>query len=292
MENYKKQWLFRSVTGGCAGVALHVLLGYLLGSFSLFGPSRFTGFRFPDCNFPYELEPLGVLLSFALWALFGAEVGIATLPFAGSGRELAVRSLVHFAATSATALAWGELNINEMFWGVFLWIMIPLTLVYVLIWLGRWVGWYAEVAAIREKLGLAPGPSLFHWKETLPYVGFACLLCLLLPLVLRRLDPIDVPLLSSVLYAWLLLPAGGFTSGLSLGKRHGLCLIYPLSCAVFILLFLCAARLMSNMADGYMVPMAAVPPLAGNALGAVLRRRKAEKGSGALRDGETPGTPG
>ena len=273
MEKYKKQWLLRSVAGGCAGVAFHVLLGYLLGSFSLIGPAHFTGFRFPDCNFPYELEPLGVLLSFALWALFGAEAGIATLPFADSGRELVVRSLIHFAATSATVVVWGELNIHGMFWEVFLWFLIPLALVYTLIWLGRWVGWYAEVAAIRERLGLAPGPSLFHWKETLPHVGFACLLCFLLPAVLRVLDPIDVPLLSGALDPWLLLPAGGFVSGLSLGRRHGFCPLYPAACAAFIAVFVLTAGLYTNMADGYMVPVAAISSLAGNALGAILRRR-------------------
>ena len=30
-----------------------------------------------------------------------------------------------------------------------------------------------EVAVLREKLGLAPGPSPLHWRESLPYVGFA-----------------------------------------------------------------------------------------------------------------------
>ena len=78
-----------------------MLLAWLLGWVTLFGPARFTGFRFPYCSFPYGLEPLGVLLSFALWALFGAEVGIATLPFADSGRELVVSALIHYAVTSA-----------------------------------------------------------------------------------------------------------------------------------------------------------------------------------------------
>ena len=270
--NMKNQWLPRAFIGGCVGVALHVLLGYLLGCFNLFGPAHFTGFRFPDCGFPDGLEPLGVLLSFALWALFGGLVGIATLPFADSGRELVVRSLLHFAVTAAAVGLWAGLNFG---WQAYVLadFLIPLALVYAIVWLGRWVGWYTEVAAIREKLGLAPGPSLFHWRESLPYVGFAFLLCLVLPMALRLFDAVDVPVLS-VMYAWLLLPVGGFMSGLSLGKRHGLCPLYPVSCAAFILILIPLARLTSNMADGVLIPIALITVLAGNLAGAARRRAK------------------
>ena len=268
--NMKNQWLPRAFIGGCVGVALHVLLGYLLGCFNLFGPAHFTGFRFPDCGVPYAFEPLGVLLSFALWALFGGLVGIATLPFADSGRELVVRSLLHFVVTAATVGLWAGLNFG---WLELSYFLIPLALVYAIVWLGRWVGWYTEVAAIREKLGLAPGPSLFHWRESLPYVGFAFLLCLVLPMALRLFDAVDVPVLS-VMYAWLLLPVGGFMSGLSLGKRHGLCPLYPVSCAAFILILIPLARLTSNMADGVLIPIALITVLAGNLAGAARRRAK------------------
>ena len=273
LTDNKKQMLIRAFIGGCIGVALHVLLGYLLGCFTLFGPSHFTGFEFPYCNFPYELEWLGVLLSFALWTLFGAEVGVATLPFADSGRELVVRSLLHFAVTAATVGLWTVVNFGVIELPFFL---IPLALVYAIVWLGRWVGWYAEVAAIREKLGLAPGPSLFHWRESLPYVGFAFLLCLVLPMVLRFFDAPDVPVLS-VMYAWLLLPVGGFMSGLSLGKRHGLCPLYPAACVAFIFIFILLARLMSNMADGALIPIALIAVLAGSLAGAARHRVKQKK---------------
>lgn len=271
MENVKKQWLIRILAGALSGAAAHTLLGYLLGSFTLFGPAHFTGFVFPYCGFPYEIEWLGVLLSFALFALFGAEVGVATLPFADSGRELVVRSLVHYAVTAATVCLWAGLNVcsHPMDYLTFL---VPLTLVYILVWLGRWVGWYTEVADIRAKLGLDPGPSPLHWRESLPYVGFAFLLCLALPLALRVLDD-PTPLLS-VMYAWLLLPVGGFMSGLSLGRRHGFCPIYPAACVLFILLFIPLARLCSNMADGALIPVALISVLAGNLAGAARRRMK------------------
>lgn len=271
MEEIKKQWLPRALIGGCIGVAAHVLLGCLLGSFSLFGPAQFSGFVFPYCNFPREIEPLGVLLSFALFALLGAEVGIATLPFADSGRELVVRSLLHYTVTAATACLWAGLNICSTP-ADYLAVLVPLTLTYLIVWLGRWVGWYTEVAAIREKLGLAPGPSPLHWRESLPYVGFAAFLCLALPLALRLLDD-PTPLLS-VLYGFLLLPVGGFMSGLSLGRRHGLCPIYPAACVVFILIFIPLARLCSNMADGALIPIALLSALAGSLAGAACHRRK------------------
>ena len=103
-------------------------------------------------------------------------------------------------------------------------------------------------------------------------MGFALLLCLALPLALRVLDD-PTPLLS-VMYAWLLLPVGGFMSGLSLGRRHGFCPIYPAACVLFILLFIPLARLCSNMADGALIPIALISVLAGNLAGAARRRMK------------------
>lgn len=276
MTDIKRQWLVRALAGALAGVAAHVLLGYVLGCFSLIGPAGFSGFHFPDCGLPYELEPLGVALSFAFFALFGAEVGIATLPFADSGRELVIRSLAHYALTAATMSVWVVLNFGWR--GTLLTFLLPLTLVYLIVWLGRWVGWYAELAAIREKLGLAPGPSPLHWRETLPYAGFAFLLCLALPLALRLLDD-PTPVLS-VLYGMLLLPAGGFMSGLSLGRRHGFCPLYPAACLGFVLIFIPLARLCSNMADAALIPIASLSVLAGNLTGAA-RRRMRRKAGGA-----------
>lgn len=274
MTETKRQWFVRALIGALAGAAAHVLLGYVMGSFSIMGPAHFRGFVFPYCGFPYEIEWAGVLLSFAFFALFGAETGVATLPFADSGRELVVRSLIHYAATAATVSAWAVLNFGWR--GTLPAFLVPLTLVYILVWLGRWVGWYAEVAAIREKLGLAPGPSPLHWKESLPYVGFAFLLCLILPTVLRLLDD-PTPVLSA-LYGLLLLPAGGFMSGLSLGRRHGFCPLYPVSCVLFTLIFILTAKLYTNMADGALIPIALISVLAGNLAGAARHNAREKRG--------------
>ena len=274
MEEIKKQWLPRALIGGIIGIVLLLAFVYVFDAMPWM--SHIWHFRNPFAvwaewflhGWGYPPRPLTNL---CLCFLMGAEAGVATLPFADSGRELVVRSLLHFVVTAATVGLWTVVNFGVIELPFFL---IPLALVYAIVWLGRWVGWYTEVAAIRAKLGLAPGPSLFHWRESLPHVGFACLLCLILPLALRAFDAIDVPALS-ILYAYLLLPVGGFMSGLSLGRRHGFCPLYPAACGVLIGLFIPLARLMSNMADGFLIPIAVVSALAGNLAGAAMRRAKA-----------------
>ncbi len=278
MEELKKQWLIRALAGGVAGIAGCLLLGFLTQPGSLFGASLTWDVRqFTFCYNSRVPEGLGAALGFLLWFLFGAEAGVATLPFADSGRELVVRSLIHYAVTTATVSAWAVLNFfHEPFFALPTF-LVPLTLVYLIVWLGRWVGWYAEVAAIREKLGLAPGPSPLHWRESLPYVGFAAFLCLALPTALRLLDD-PTPLLS-VFYAFVLLPVGGFLSGLSLGRRYGFCPLYPASCVLFTLAFLLTAKLYTNMADGALVPIALISVLAGNLAGAA-RSVRERRGKG------------
>ena len=171
----RRQAARRALAGALLGLAAHALLGRLAGDFPIAGPAQFTGYGFLDCGFPGALEGWGIALSFALFALLGAEVGIATLPFAGEGRALVLRTLTHFALTAATMALWAGLTFDPA--GAALLVFL-LAVVYVLVWLGRWVGWYVELSAIRERLGLAPGPSPLKWRETLPYLPFAALLCL------------------------------------------------------------------------------------------------------------------
>ena len=264
MSAGQKSWIVRILAGGLAGAGL-AGAGYrplFIGGFSA---PPLCGALIQSCGI------LGaVAVTLALFFAFGAAVGVATLPFAGDGPALVGRTLAHFALTAATVGLWAGLNFGVRETAAFL---VSLALVYLLVWLGRWVGWYAEVSAIRERLGLAPGPSLFHWRETLPYVPFAALLCLLLPFVLRLCDAGDVPVLSGLLYPYLLLPVGTFCSALSLGKRQGFCPLYPVVCAGFLLCFALLARLVSNVADADMFPVAFAAALAGNLAGAALRRR-------------------
>ena len=261
----KKQVLHRALAGALLGLAAHALMGRLAGDFPIAGPDQFTGYGFLDCGFPDELEGWGVALSFALFALLGAEVGIATLPFAGEGRALVLRTLTHFALTAATMALWAGLTFDPA--GAALLVFL-LAVVYVLVWLGRWVGWYAEVSAIREKLGLAPGPTPLKWRETLPYLPFALALCLGLPALLGLFDAPDVPVLRGLLFPWLLLPVGCFFSGLSLGRRKGFCPLYPLVCA---LAALAAVFLVYNSSALPYCAVALGCSLAGNLAGVALR---------------------
>ena len=76
----------------------------------------------------------------------------------------------------------------------------------------------------------------------------------------------------------LLLPVGSFMSGLSLGRRHGFCPLYPLACGAF---FLPTVFLLMNYTALPHCLMAAVPALAGNLAGAARHRMKRKKGADA-----------
>lgn len=234
----KRQAAKRSLAGGVLGLAGGLLLAFLTQPGTLFGRSLSLDFTF--CYNAHVPEALGAVLGLLLWCAFGAEVGIATLPFADDGPALVRRTFLHFAIMAATLSLWVLLNFQAAQIPFFL---LLLALVYLLIWLGRWVGWYVEVAAIRERLGLSPGPSPLKWKETLPYVPLALLLCFLLPAVLSLFDAPDVPVLTGLVYLYLLLPVGSFCSGLSLARRKGFCPLYPPLCA---LCFLAAVPLVYN----------------------------------------------
>ncbi len=246
--------LLRAAVGSVLGLALGAfLLDRLIPSLTVAGPDA------------RALSPL----AYPLCAALGVMAGTATLPFAGEGRKLVLHSVLHFAATAAlfALLIWaldGEGLVLLVWVGL-------LALLYLLIWLGRWVGWYTEVAEIRRLLGLDPGPSFLKWRETLPYLLFALLLCDALPVFLRLVDARDVPLLCGVFLPCVFLPVAGVTSGLSLGKRQGFCPLYPLACALF---YLPAVFLLFNPSALFHCGMVGVPALAGNILGTVLRRRQ------------------
>lgn len=247
MEPMRKDWLFRIMAGGVSGG----LIGLAL-------LSSMTGSR--------EIPPLAV----ALCAALGMSAGAATLPFAEDGKTLILRSVGHFAVTAAlfAALAW-EMGVKAVFLPV--WVAV-LAVMYLLIWFGRWIGWYAEVVQLRKMLGLEPGPSPLKWKETLPYLPFALIVCDVVPLLLNWMDrtfAVDFPVLSGLLLPYLLLPAVGFCPGFSLGKRQGICPLYPVG------LFLCylpMVFLLLNVSALFHCFMVAIPALVGNILGWLYRR--------------------
>lgn len=108
MTDFKKLWMPRILIGALAGVLAYLLLSFLTQPGSLLGAPLSWDFTFCfDSRVP---EALGLILGLLLWAAFGAELGVATIPFASTGKELAARSVLHFAVTAATAAAWCVLN--------------------------------------------------------------------------------------------------------------------------------------------------------------------------------------
>lgn len=254
METTKRTWLVRILTGSALGLTAGVVLvPYLM---STRGSS-----------------PLVCLLCAAL----GGAAGVATLPFAEDGKVLLLHSGLHFAVTSALFLLLMAQFWSIQDWQVLLLLEGALALLYALIWTGRWIGWYVEVRQLRTLLGLDAGPSPLKWRETLPYLPFALLLCDVLPVLLRWAERemsggwVDVPVLSALFLPFVMLPAGGFCSGLSLGKRQGLCPLYPLALA---LCCLPPALLLYPSSAPLHCLLAGLPALAGNAAGWLWRRSR------------------
>ena len=120
----KKSVLSRALAGGIIGLVVFIPLGGLFndlvnGGLITMGPH--TPFRLVS----YDLEALvgsaslALAIQIALYFLMGAVVGIATLPFTDSGRELVLHSLVHFAVTAGlliltcTLLGWACENCSD-----------------------------------------------------------------------------------------------------------------------------------------------------------------------------------
>ena len=247
MGRIKWNWVVRVTVGGVLGLLFSIaMVPYIMAT-------RGT-------------SPVVCLLCTGL----GALVGVATLPFADDGKALIQRSLLHFGVTAVLfgllMFQFGAEGVELLAWEVILFLL------YAVIWLGRWVGWYMEVMQLRTLLGLAPGPSPLKWRETLPYAPFVLFLCDGLPLLLRAADhavSADVPVLSGLILPYLLLPAGGFCAGLSLGKRQGVCPLYPAAC---FLCYLPMVYLLFNSTALFHCFMVAVPALAGNGMGWLYRR--------------------
>ena len=250
MTEFKKTWLPRILIGALAGVAAYLFISWLFQPGWLFISHLSWDFTF--CFNDHVPEALGAALGFLLWALFGAEVGVATIPFADSGKELAVRSLVHFAVTAATATAWLVLNFG--------WWDVPVSLFllavgYFLIWLTRWVGWFSEVEVIREKLGLSHAPSPLKWREVLPYLLLLGAVYGLGMPVLRIFDGPE-PVLTGALLPYIVYPLLAAAVGFHTGKHCGFTVLVPVAVYLFSLLndfWLWLARVLdiANMAYGY-----------------------------------------
>lgn len=214
-------------------------------------------------------------LELALAFAFGASVGLAVPPMEGTGPAVAVRTAAHLLVSSILYLGlcavcglwpavWqGRAVLLGLYWSA-----------YAVVWFLRYLSWRSELDRIREGLGLAAKPAaggLFQLRSLRAHLLLAAAVELALPFLLRLADAPDVPVLTGILYPFLLLPFFCLVTGWSAGRRFGPALLYPLACA---LLALPPVLLLYNSSALFQVWTAGLSALLGNLLGALLKRRK------------------
>ena len=122
--------------------------------------------------------------------------------------------------------------------------------------------WLAILAIPALVWRFAPGPVRLNLRATVLWLPWCLLACTLLPALLGGL----AGELAAVLAGVYLLPFGCLAIGMSLGKRHGLCPLFPVACALCLLIVV-----------GKWTPALCLVPalsaLLGNAAGAYPRER-------------------
>ena len=286
MRQEKRTFPIRILVGGLLGAVLAPLVVcFGWGSWIGIGEGRPVGAFSISCLMVFSgmasafgSAEVAAVVQSLLGALLGGVAAVATLPFAEDRRTLAKRSMLHFLATEGAFLLlvlvcrWADWGVALLYGGL-------LALLYLLIWLGRWTGWYLEVVELRELLGLEPGPTPLKWRETLPYLPLVLLMCIGVPLGLRVPEYLlgnGFPALSGVYYPLLVLPVVSVCVGLSLGKRRGLCPLYPAACLI------CCLPMTWWLARNFSTPpiyclMSVLPGVLGNLAGWLWRRRKEGK---------------
>lgn len=222
--------------------------------------------------------PWQVLLAveLALGFGFGVTVGLAVPPMEGSGHAVAVRTALHLLVSSALfaglcwvcGLLWGSwqtwLTLLGMYW-----------FAYAVVWLLRYLHWRSELRRIRERLGLAqPETSGEIWslRPIRGYLALAAVVELAVPPVLRLLEQSsDIPVLTGLLYPYVLLPFFCLVTGWSVGRRQGVALLYPVACG---LMTVPHVFLLYHASALFQAGVAAAFALAGNLAGALVRQGK------------------
>ena len=219
--------------------------------------------------------PAALALELAAAFGFGASVGLAVPPMEGTGAAVAARTAAHLAVSSAlwAGVCW-MCGLPPQNWPGLLLLLGIYWLVYLAVWLLRYLRWRAELDAIRRELGLAAPPPAGGPLQVRPLAAHLLLAAgweLILPPVLRLLDPADVPTLTGLLYPFLLLPFFCAAAGWSAGRRFGASLVLPTACGV---LTLPGVFLLYNHTALFQAGVAFVFALAGNLLGALVRWRR------------------
>lgn len=222
--------------------------------------------------------PAPVLLSLelALAFGFGVSVGLAVPPMEGAGTAVAVRTAIHLAVSSAlfAGICW-VCGLPPENWQGLILLLGLYWLMYLTVWLLRYLHWRSELAAIRRELGLSP-PALaggpFQVRTLGPYLLVSGVMELAVPPFLRLLEGAsDIPVLTGLFYPYLLLPFVCLAVGWAAGRRLGLTLVLPAACAA---LTVPHVFLLYNATALFQAGVAAVFTLAGNLVGTAWRGMK------------------
>lgn len=207
----------------------------------------------------------------ALGFCFGVSVGLAVPPMEGTGAAVAVRTAVHLLASSAlfAGICW-VCGLPPSNWQGLLLLLGLYWLMYLVVWLLRYLHWRRELECIRRELGLVrPGPvgGPLQVRPLTPYLLVAAAVELLVPPVLRLAEKTsDIPVLTGLFYPYLLLPFVCLAVGWAAGRRLGLALALPAACAA---LTLPHVFFLYNATALFQAGVAAAFALAGNLAGAL-----------------------
>lgn len=207
---------------------------------------------------------------------FGVTVGLAVPPMEGSGQAVAVRTALHFLVSSGlfAGLCWA-CGLVRGSWQTWLTLMGMYWFAYAVVWLLRYLHWRWELQRIRERLGLAQPETTWGIWSLHPirgYLAMAAVVELAVPPVLRLLErSSDIPVLTGLLYPYVLLPFFCLVTGWSVGRRRGPALLYPVACG---LLTVPCVFWLYNESALFQAGVAAGVALVGNLAGAVGRHLK------------------
>lgn len=220
--------------------------------------------------------PALLVLELALAFGFGVSVGLAVPPMEGTGSAVAARTAIHLAASSVlfAGICWvcglppGNWQGLTLLLGLY-WLM------YLVVWLLRYLHWRSELEGIRRKLGLAPPApvgGLSRLRLLGPYFLVSGVMELAVPPLLRLAEgSSDIPVLTGLFYPYLLLPFVCLSVGWAAGRRLGLALALPAVCAA---LTVPHVFLLYNASAMFQAGVAAVFTLAGDLAGTLRRRIK------------------
>lgn len=241
-------------------------LSVLPGEALLVRPAVLTALGWP--------APVLLALELALGFGFGVSVGLAVPPMEGTGAAVAGRTAVHLAVSSAlfAGICWvcglppGNWQGLTLLLGLY-WLM------YLTVWLLRYLHWRRELEGIRRELGLAAPPAAggpLQVRPLVPYLLLSGVMELAVPPVLRLLEMgSDIPVLTGLFYPYLLLPFVCLAVGWAAGRRLGVALVLPAACAA---LTVPHVFLLYNSSALFQAGVAGAFALAGDLAG-VLRRR-------------------